>query len=136
MKKGPLIITAALALTVGSLLAPAAALAQRPREGAGAGRAPGSGRPAGSQQSFAHHHPFVARPFVRSFVRPFFPFVVVGAAHGSIFTSESSAWIRRRSRESPSACRKWTMSQILSGVPGGAAATRSWNAVIPAGMWI
>ncbi|PYN42952.1 MAG: hypothetical protein DMD95_15290 [Candidatus Rokuibacteriota bacterium] len=87
MKKGQLIIAAALALTVGAVVAPAAALAQRRNEGADGGRAPGSGRPAGSQQSFAHHHPFVARPFVRSFVRPFFPFVVVGAAPAFVYAS-------------------------------------------------
>ena len=87
MKKGPLIITAALALTVGGVLAPAAALAQRPNEGAVGGRAPASGRPAGSQQSFAHHHPFVARPFVRPFVRPFFPFAVVAAAPAVVYAS-------------------------------------------------
>src|SRR5881296_1011168 len=86
MKKGPLIITAALALTVGGVLAPAAALAQRPNEGAVGGRAPASGRPAGSQQSFAHHHPFVARPFVRPFVRPFFPFAVVAVAPAVVYS--------------------------------------------------
>jgi hypothetical protein len=87
MKKGPLIITAALALTVGGLFAPAAALAQRRNESADGGRAPGSGRPAGSQQSFAHHHPFVARPFVRPFVRPFFPFAVVATAPAVVYAS-------------------------------------------------
>ena len=88
MKKGPLIVTAALALMVSSLLAPAAALAQRRNEGAVGVRVPGSGRPTGSQQSFAHHHrPFVARPFVRPFVRPFFPFAVVGAAPAVVYAS-------------------------------------------------
>ena len=88
MKKGPLVVTAALALMVSGLLAPAAALAQRRNEGAASVRAPGSGRPAGSQQSFAHHHhPFVARPFVRPFVRPFFPFAVVAAAPAVVYAS-------------------------------------------------
>jgi len=95
MKKGPLVVTAALALTVGGLLAPTAALAQRPNGGAVAGRAPGSGRPARSQQSFAHHHrpfahhhrPFVARPFIRPFVRPFFPFAVVAAAPAVVYAA-------------------------------------------------
>ncbi len=87
MTKGPLIITAALALTVGGLFAPAAALAQRRNEGADGGRASGSGRPAGSQQSFAHHHLFVARPFFRPFVRPFFPFAVVAAAPAVVYAS-------------------------------------------------
>src|SRR5882672_12902738 len=87
MKTGPLVVTAALALTVGGLLAPAAALAQRRNEGAVGGRAPGSGRSAGSQQSFAHHHPFVARPFVRPFVRPFFPFAVVATAPAVVYAA-------------------------------------------------
>ena len=88
MKKGPLAVTAALALMVSGLLVPAAALAQRRNEGAASVRAPGSGRPAGSQQSFAHHHhPFVARPFVRPFVRPFFPFAVVAGAPAVVYAS-------------------------------------------------
>src|SRR5882672_4700557 len=92
MKTGPLVVTAALALTVGGLLAPAAALAQRRNEGAVGGRAPGSGRSAGSQQSFAHHHPFVARPFVRPFVRPFFPFAVVATAPAVVYASPPASY--------------------------------------------
>lgn len=84
LRKGPMVATV-LALTVGMLLAPAAALAQRPNGGGmGGGRGSGSGRPAASQQWSGrghgsgfngHHHHFGSRRFVR----PFVPFAFAAA---------------------------------------------------------
>ncbi len=87
-----MVVSAALALAVGGMLAPAGALAQRPNGAVAGGRAMGSGRPAVSQQqSFAHHpfvaRPFVARPFVRPFVRPFFPFAVVATGPAVVYAA-------------------------------------------------
>lgn len=97
MKKGPIVIGAALALAAGVIVVPDAVWAQRSGGAVvsgGGGRAfGGGGRAVVTQPGFAHpgfahhpgfgHHPFIGRPFFR----PFFPFGIVAAAPAVVYAA-------------------------------------------------